>query len=61
MPPLGQAAASPWPVFAVPFNLFGAVENMSRNWVVDKIAIGVTYDSDRKEARKLIADRAGAR
>jgi small-conductance mechanosensitive channel len=48
-------------VFTVPFNLFDAVENMSRNKVVDKIAIGVTYDSDRKEARKLIADRAGAR
>jgi len=31
----------------VPFNLFGAVENMSRDWVIDKIAIGVTNDSDR--------------
>jgi small-conductance mechanosensitive channel len=38
----------------VPFNLLGAVENMSRDWVIDKIAIGVTYDSDLEKARKLI-------
>jgi moderate conductance mechanosensitive channel len=42
------------PVFTVPFNLLGAVENMSRDWVVDKIALGVTYDSDLEKARKLI-------
>ena len=38
----------------MPFNLLGAVENMSRDWVIDKIAIGVTYDSDLEKARKLI-------
>jgi len=42
------------PVFTVPFNLLGAVENMSRDWVIDKIAIGVTYDSDLEKARRLI-------
>ncbi len=42
------------PVFTVPFNLLGAVENMSRDWFIDKIAIGVTYDSDLEKARKLI-------
>jgi small-conductance mechanosensitive channel len=42
------------PVFTVPFNLLGAVENMSRDWVIDKIAIGVTYDSDLTLAKKLI-------
>ena len=42
------------PVFTVPFNLLGAVENMSRDWVIDKIAVGVTYDSDLEKARKLI-------
>ena len=42
------------PVFTVPFNLLGAVEKMSRDWVIDKIAIGVTYDSDLEKARKLI-------
>ena len=38
----------------MPFNLLGAVENMSRDWVIDKIAIGVTYDSDLALAKKLI-------
>ena len=38
----------------MPFNLLGAVENMSRDWVIDKIAIGVTYDSDLNLAKKLI-------
>jgi moderate conductance mechanosensitive channel len=42
------------PVFTVPFNLLGAVENMSRDWVIDKIAIGITYDSDINLAKKLI-------
>jgi small-conductance mechanosensitive channel len=42
------------PVFTVPFNLLGAVENMSRDWVIDKIGIGVTYDSDLNLAKKLI-------
>jgi hypothetical protein len=38
----------------VPFSLLGAVENMSRDWVIDKIAIGTTYDSDLTLAKKLI-------
>ena len=42
------------PVYTVPFNLLGAVENMSRDWVIDKIAIGITYDSDLNLAKKLI-------
>jgi moderate conductance mechanosensitive channel len=42
------------PAFTVPFSLLGAVENMSRDWVIDKIAIGVTYDSDLTLAKKLI-------
>jgi small-conductance mechanosensitive channel len=42
------------PVFTVPFNLLGAVENMSRDWVIDKMTVGVTYDSDLEKARKLI-------
>jgi moderate conductance mechanosensitive channel len=38
----------------VPFSLLGAVENMSRDWVIDKITLGVTYDSDLDLAKKLI-------
>src|SRR5271169_2806849 len=42
------------PVYTVPFSLLGAVQNQSRDWVIDKIAVGVTYDSNLDLARKLI-------
>lgn len=42
------------PVYTVPFGALGAVQNMSRDWVIDKLAIGITYDSDLETARKLI-------
>jgi moderate conductance mechanosensitive channel len=42
------------PIYTVPFGLLGAIQNQSRDWVIDKIAIGVTYDSDLTLARKLI-------
>jgi moderate conductance mechanosensitive channel len=42
------------PVYTVPFSLLGAVQNQSRDWVIDKIAIGITYDSDLTLAKKLI-------
>ncbi len=42
------------PVYTVPFGLLGAVQNMSRNWVIDKMALTITYDSNLEKARKLI-------
>jgi small-conductance mechanosensitive channel len=42
------------PIFTVPFGDLGAVQNMSRDWVVDKITLNITYDSDIDLARKLI-------
>ena len=42
------------PVYTVPFGLLGAVQNQSRDWVIDKMMIGITYDSDLERARKLI-------
>lgn len=42
------------PLTTVPFGQLGAVENMSRDWVIDKFQIGITYDSDLERARKLI-------
>jgi len=42
------------PVYTVPFGQLGAVQNMSRDWVVDKFQINVTYDTDLERARKLI-------
>ncbi len=41
-------------LFTVPFGLLGAVENMSRDWVIDKLTVGITYDSDIERARRLI-------
>ena len=38
----------------IPFGSLGAVQNMSRDWVIDKILIGVGYDTDLEKARKLI-------
>lgn len=42
------------PVYTVPFGELGAIQNMSRDWVNEKITVGVTYDSDVELARKLI-------
>lgn len=42
------------PIFTVPFGELGAIENMSRDWVIEKMTIRVTYDSDVELARKLI-------
>ncbi|RWC52744.1 MAG: mechanosensitive ion channel family protein [Mesorhizobium sp.] len=42
------------PIFTVPFGELGAIQNMSRDWVVDKMALSITYDSDVDLARRLI-------
>jgi moderate conductance mechanosensitive channel len=41
-------------LYTVPFGELGAVENMSRDWVIDKLSIGVTYDTDLDLAKRLI-------
>jgi moderate conductance mechanosensitive channel len=42
------------PLFTIPFGVLGAVQNMSRDWVMVKDQIGITYDSDVDLAKKLI-------
>lgn len=42
------------PVYTVPFGTLGAVQNVSRDYAVDKILITVSYDTDLEKARKLI-------
>jgi small-conductance mechanosensitive channel len=42
------------PLFTVPYGVLGAVQNMSRDWVIDKLTVGVAYDSDFDKAKKLI-------
>ncbi|MDQ0321498.1 small-conductance mechanosensitive channel [Pararhizobium capsulatum DSM 1112] len=41
------------PVFTVPFGELGAVQNMSRDWVIDKFRLRVKFDTDIEKARKL--------
>ncbi|TCQ09623.1 mechanosensitive ion channel-like protein [Rhizobium sp. PP-F2F-G36] len=47
------------PVYTVPFGELGAIQNMSRDWVIDKFRITVGYDTDLEKARK-ITKRIGA-
>jgi small-conductance mechanosensitive channel len=42
------------PVYTIPYGQLGAVQNQSRDWVIDKLTIGLTYDADLEKARKLI-------
>ncbi|MEZ5832940.1 MAG: mechanosensitive ion channel family protein [Dongiaceae bacterium] len=42
------------PLYTVPFGELGAVQNMSRDWVIDKMTVGITYDSDLDKAKKII-------
>jgi small-conductance mechanosensitive channel len=42
------------PISTVPFGMLGAVQNMSRDWVIEKLEVGVTYDTDLELAKKLI-------
>ena len=41
-------------LYTVPFGELGAVQNMSRDWVIDKLSVGVTYDTDLDQAKKII-------
>ena len=42
------------PIFTIPYGQLGAVKNSSRDWVIDKMTIGVTYDTDLDKAKKII-------
>jgi len=42
------------PLFTVPFGVLGAIQNMSRDWAIEKINVGVTYDTDIDKARKIV-------
>ncbi|WP_342641282.1 mechanosensitive ion channel family protein [Rhodoligotrophos ferricapiens] len=44
------------PVYTVPFGELGAVENLSRDWVIDKSTLSVTYDTDLEQVRKIIKE-----
>lgn len=42
------------PIYTIPFGDLGAVQNLSRDFVIDKLSFNVTYDTDLEKARKLI-------
>jgi small-conductance mechanosensitive channel len=42
------------PLYTVPFGVLGAVKNMSRDWVVDKLTVSVEYNTDVDKVKKLI-------
>ncbi|WP_244598381.1 mechanosensitive ion channel family protein [Rhizobium tubonense] len=42
------------PIFTVPFGVLGAVQNMSRDWVIDKFLISVSYQTDIAAVKKLV-------
>jgi len=42
------------PLYTVPFGVLGAIQNMSRDWVIDKLSVGVTYDTDLNQVKKII-------
>mgnify|MGYP005849943113 CR=1 FL=1 len=42
------------PVYTVPYGQLGAVQNMSRDWVIDKMTVNVTYDTDLEKAKKIV-------
>ncbi|GGH09303.1 mechanosensitive ion channel protein MscS [Alsobacter metallidurans] len=44
------------PITTVPFGVLGAVQNLSRDWVIDKISVGVTYDTDLDKVKKLVKE-----
>jgi len=44
------------PLATVPFGELGAIQNMSRDWVIDKLTIGVTYDTDIDKAKRLVKE-----
>jgi small-conductance mechanosensitive channel len=43
-------------LYTVPFGELGAVQNMSRDWVIDKLSVGVTYDTDIDKVKRIIKD-----
>jgi small-conductance mechanosensitive channel len=44
------------PIFIVPFGTLGAVENMSRDWVIEKFTVTVGYETKLDELKKLVKE-----
>ncbi|MGZ9723385.1 mechanosensitive ion channel family protein [Rhizobium miluonense] len=44
------------PLATIPFGSLGAVNNMNRDWAIDKIIVKVTYDTDLVKLKRIIKD-----
>ncbi len=42
------------PLYTIPYGQLGAVQNMARDWVIDKLSLNLTFDADLDKAKKLI-------
>jgi small-conductance mechanosensitive channel len=42
------------PLFTVPFSNLGAVQNLSRDWVIDKLTFNVPFDTDVAQVKKVV-------
>jgi moderate conductance mechanosensitive channel len=41
-------------LYTVPFGSLGAVQNMSRDWVIDKLTLNVPFDTDLDKMKKVV-------
>ncbi|MFB2567140.1 mechanosensitive ion channel family protein [Rhizobium sp. IMFF44] len=44
------------PLATIPFGSLGAVNNMNRDWAIDKIIVKVTYDTDLVKLKRIVKD-----
>lgn len=44
------------PLYTVPFGSLGAIQNMSRDWVIDKTSFNVPFDTDLDKGKKIIKE-----
>ena len=44
------------PLYTVPFGSLGAIQNLSRDWVIDKLMVNVPYNTDLDRVKKVIKE-----
>lgn len=42
------------PLYTIPFGALGAIQNMSREWVIEKLSVTVPFDTDVAKLKKVI-------